>query len=364
MNESAESVRESDDEVKERPWYQFPSVKLMPGFRGATVIEGEHGGEALVGEFYPWRQIYYSNKSMRLFDENFERVEIDGSKVMIQFIGGGTKIVYRLKSRAIKQWIECGLDPVEFEPTERSISGWYFEFGFVLLCLVGFSTYLTYQAMAKFSGSPPGFGWSMVLILLSPLYIFCLLAFRGNWLMRPRPQSFIRVALFPDGFIGESCAGHVEVKWDELQSKRFYYGTPCRVCYCTNQNDIYWICYPQDLRQYPACIHAGSRNRTILGADRNLVIQGLRLFGIGVFVGYLSQYVLLQFPNWVPNAPPFPPNIVNRIFWMMFMMPALLGVMFLYLAAKSAPKIRRRIHGLTKRYDRWKQDRAEASTKT
>ena len=363
MDKGTETKNGSDSVNKKRLSNPLPLVKLMPGYRGATVIEGEHGGEMLVGEFFPWKQIYSSDKSMRLVDDNFERLKIDGSSVMVRVIGG-SGVVSGLKCRAIKQWIACGIDPIEFETPKQHIRLWYLGAIALLLIFFGCLGILVHDAVVGTSTNQQGITPAMFLAAMSPFILMIAIALWLFWDNRPRKQSFDFVKLMQQGLVGEVDQQSVFFQWDELQSVRTYPGHVLRVRYITESGIRYWVTYPNSIMMYPRLIHAKPEKPRILGANRFFVVQGVRFIVIGLLLGVLSRWVLIQFPNWVPNTQPFPTHLIRNIFWIMFAMPAMLGLLSLSFAPLTVSKVRRRIHALTKRYDRWKQDRAEASTKT
>lgn len=355
MDDLRDTEITSDSAEEKRSWLVRPSVKLMPEFRGARVIEGENGGEQIIGMLFPWRQMLYHDSRLYLCDEHFKRFRVDDSPLTSQFVGG-TKLASRLQHRSIKQWLTHGTEPIEFEPPNESIKGWYIQAPIVVFVVSGGVCYLFYSLVSGTTNNPYGISALYAIAILSPLILFALIAAWASWDMRPRERSFELVRLMPQGLIGECAAKSIVINWDELRSARIYpSGKGVTVQYNNLAGEQFWVCFPNPLRNYPIHIHGKPPKPRIFGADRYLTVQGFRFIIIGVALGFIAREVVVQLPNWVPHAPPFPPHFPKTIFWMIFVMPAMLGVMYIYFAIKTVPRVRRFLHAQSKRYDERKK---------
>lgn len=323
-----------------------PRVWLMPNLRCVRVVKGEHGGEQVVGEHFPWHRVMMQSgqggSSVWLRDPEGSPLKIRDKSPWVS-MKNRANLAQRAQQRHILAWVRSSDEPITFAPKEASI------WGCILLAamMVPAMSYLYYQVISQFQHIPPqtNADWFAV-VQFTILTIVALIMGRFLFIYRPRTQHFESVDLLPTGFVATQLTGEIiSIDFDERSKPRLRRGDPLRLEFSTEDGQRMSFAVPKPLSSYlRAALDPPEKSQAATRREytTRLFLLGIRiiLFGILIVLGFYFFVAWLGRNGWIL---PQDVQLVQRSTLMAAVFPTMFGLQFVYVAWKYSK------HGLRTR---------------
>ena len=336
-----------------------PRVTLVPNLRGARVIEGENGGEQLLGKIIPWYRIVFQSHqggtSVWLRDGDGRLLKIHNKSVWVS-IKNRANAAQRAQQRHILGWVRSSDEPITFIPKEASIWG----ITILTAMMVPSFGYLYVQVFSQFQHFPPqdSADW-FAAFLLTILTLAALIMSRFMFVYRHRKQRFESIDLLPSGFVSTLLTGEIiTVDFDERSKPRLRRGDPLRLEFTAGDGQRMSFAVPMPVSTYlrralnpPTMSQAESRRL----ATKKYYWTGLRVIVAGILVS-VGFYFLAGWLGQTGFILPQDAARMQRVAPAVAGLPVFLGLLMMFTAWKHTN------HGLRtrSRIARWFQQRKKS----